>query len=377
MSDFFHMIFIQPISWLLMTCYNLFDNYGMAIILFTIITKVILLPLSYKAKYSMMQTGKLQPKIAEIQKMYKDNKAKQQEEMGKLYKERGINPLGGCLWSLLPFPILIGLYFVISNPISNLMHLDASQIMLVANLVDPAHFTSVFSTGVINELHLAQSIHDNYALISQLPNVVPNFPAVQNINFMFMGVFNLSVVPSLAWQPLVIIPFLAGAAAWFSTWISQKTSMQVTPAGGAGMVMKLMPLISVYFGFVLPAGLGVYWIVNSLLSIVQDMYISKIVKKKFAEEDAKQEEIQRKRKEAEHQAKQEAIRKREESIQEQKKNAGKRPQSSKYSNKSKKKPAPRSRQDFDERESEDADLDGSNNTVSLSKANDGELNDVN
>lgn len=368
MPDIFNIVIIQPISWLLLWCYDLVNNYGFAIILFTLITKIILLPLSYKGKLGMMKTSRLQPKVTEIQKKYPSDKQKQQEELAKLYQEMNVNPLSGCLWTLLPFPVLFGLYGVINTPVSNLMKLTPDQIQAVLKIPE---ITKALGSNTASgqELHLAQIIHEN---LSAVQAVVPN---VKDIDFSFFGL-NLSVVPPFALDPLIIIPILAGAAAWFSTMISQKTSNQPTPAGAPGIIMKLMPLMSVYFGFVLPAGLGIYWIASSLFQIVQDYFMSQIVNKKFAEDDAKLEEQKRIKKEAEDEAKREAAKRREENMMQQKMNAGKRPRSAKNSNKQKKaKPVQSSAESGEPVTADDGTVDGESNdtapSVNLEKANDG------
>lgn len=93
-----------PFSWLLMTLYSFVRNYGIAIILFALIVKLILLPFSMKSKKSMMKSTRFQPRMKELEKKYGDDKRKFNEEMAKLYKEEGIKPLSGCFWSLIPFP---------------------------------------------------------------------------------------------------------------------------------------------------------------------------------------------------------------------------------------------------------------------------------
>ncbi len=336
MPDIFNIIIIQPISWLLLWCYDLVNNYGIAIILFTLLTKIILLPLSYKGKKGMMQTGRLQPKVTQIQKMYKDDRAKQQQEMAKLYQQEGISPMSGCLWSLLPLPVLFGLYGVINNPVTNLMKLTHTQIqevvqlpVIAAALTDPATGAPLAAGAAVNEMHLAQIIHENYMAVHAL------FPTVKDIDFSFLGL-NLSVVPQFAFSPMIIIPILAGLSAWLATIITQKTSNQPTPAGSAGMIMKFMPLLSVYFGFILPAGLGVYWIASGLFGIVQDIFFARIINKKLAVKDAEREALEKRRKEQEEEVKREAAQRRAERIQMEQSNSGKRPQSAKHSNKQKK-----------------------------------------
>ena len=113
-----------PFAWLLRVLYNLTSSYGIAIILFTLVIKLIMLPFQMKSKKSMMRMSRMSGKVQEIQKKYANNQAKMTEEMQKLYAEEGFNPMSGCLWSFLPLPILIALYSIIRQPITHFMMLS-------------------------------------------------------------------------------------------------------------------------------------------------------------------------------------------------------------------------------------------------------------
>src|SRR5712691_190538 len=107
---------LNSIGWVLAKIYDLVGSYGLSILILTILIKIVLLPLGIKQIKSMQSMQVIQPKIKELQKKYKGNKQKAQEETMKLYKEAGVNPLGGCLPLLLQFPILISMYAVIRAP---------------------------------------------------------------------------------------------------------------------------------------------------------------------------------------------------------------------------------------------------------------------
>jgi YidC/Oxa1 family membrane protein insertase len=109
-------VLLDGIGWVLGRIYDVVPNYGLSIIVLTVVIRLILLPLGIKQIKSMQHMQAIQPKIKELQKKYKNNKQKQQEETMKLYREAGVNPLGGCLPLLLQFPILISMYSVIRAP---------------------------------------------------------------------------------------------------------------------------------------------------------------------------------------------------------------------------------------------------------------------
>ena len=101
-----------PFAALLRLFYNLTGSYGVSLILFTLVIKLILLPFQMKSKKSMVRMSRMSGKMQEIQKKYANNQLKMQEEMQKFYQEEGFNPMSGCLWSFLPLPILMALYYI-------------------------------------------------------------------------------------------------------------------------------------------------------------------------------------------------------------------------------------------------------------------------
>ena len=113
-----------PFAWLVRFFYELTGSYGVAIILFTLVIKLIMLPFQMKSKKSMMRMSRMSGKMQEIQKKYANNQMKMNEELQKFYQEEGINPMSGCLWSFLPLPILIALYSILRQPITHLMTLS-------------------------------------------------------------------------------------------------------------------------------------------------------------------------------------------------------------------------------------------------------------
>ena len=156
-------IITVPFSWLLMTLYNLFENYGVAIILFALVVNVILTPFMGKSKASMMRQQRLQPRLNELQRRHGANPQKYNEEVQKLYREENIKPLGGCLWSLIPFPILIALYSVIREPMSVMMGMTEEAVAAVQSTLEKL---GAFSMDALSnqqtayyEIFLSQAAH--------------------------------------------------------------------------------------------------------------------------------------------------------------------------------------------------------------------------
>lgn len=309
-----------PFSWLLNFFYDTFRNYGVAIILFGILVKLIMLPFSAKSKHSMMRTTLFTPRIKELEKKYAGNRQKYQEEANKLYKSANVNPTAGCLWSLIPFPFLIALYSVVQRPLTRLMGLASEQVAVITDkLVEIGAYVAPAKADAYMELTLANLVHENFDAVK---SVVPN---VKNIDFSFLGL-NLSAKPQwnfftqvdwqdpASWMPalgLFLIPFISAGMSFFSSWLGQKNNptaaMDANSANSAKSMMYMMPLVSVYICFIMPAAMGLYWIVQSILSCGEEVILGGYYRKVVAKENAdflekerlKQEEIERKRQETE------------------------------------------------------------------------------
>lgn len=287
-----------PFNWLLMTLYNFVHNYGLAVILFALIVKIILLPFQMKSKHSMMRTASIAPQLQELQKKYADNKQKYQEEATKLYREEGIKPMSGCLWNLIPLPILIALYGVIRQPLKHAMGMSAERITeLTDKLVSMGVYTIPEKADPYAEVTLTNIISRNFDTIKEA------FPEVLDIKYNFLGI-NLGQRPDFKfWQwdysdpkvylPLLgmlLIPILSAVLSWLQSYITSKTMPSSTANDQANAQMKsmafMMPLFSLYIGFSMPAALGVYWIAQYVFGIIQEVILNKYYGKKIAAEEA-------------------------------------------------------------------------------------------
>ena len=147
----------MPFAWLTRIFYNLTGSYGIALILFTLLVKLVLLPFQLKSKKSMLRMNRMNGKIKEIQTRYANNKERQQQEMADLYAREGINPMSGCLWSFLPLPIMIALYNIIRFPLHYLMTLSKETIAEITTMATGMGFVSAAGTNkaAFEEINLA------------------------------------------------------------------------------------------------------------------------------------------------------------------------------------------------------------------------------
>ncbi len=277
----FRTLITHPLGYILGFIYSFVANYGWSLILFTLAVKLILLPLGLKQQKSMTKMQLVQPRLLEIQKKYENDKQKQSEETMKLYKEYNISPMGGCLPMLIQLPILFGLYRVIYQPLTYMLHYGEEQV-----------------AALMTELNLAQSPQVEIA-IAHAKNLV---------NFQFLGL-DLSVTPSfMHFDWMWIIPVLAGVTTFLTskitTWMNsngkkkeeeEKKPARVLnpeqkPASNSESTMKtmtyVMPLMTTWIAFSFPAALGLYWAISNIFSMGQTLllngYYSKKLKSEFA-----------------------------------------------------------------------------------------------
>jgi YidC/Oxa1 family membrane protein insertase len=294
----------KPFGWLMLWLYEFIGDYGLAVIAFALIVKLILWPFMAKSKRSMLRSSRLQPKMKELEKRHGANKQKYNEEIQKLYKEEGINPMSGCLWSLIPFPILIALYQAIRQPITIMMGVSADLLQeggaLLEKLTSLGYTTSSATSAAYEEIAQAQFISANWA--QHADEFLAIAPKLKNIDFSFFGFLDLGALPqwnflwttnwtdTAAWTAglcLFLIPIIAALLTYVSTKVTARMNPQ--PEGATNSMQGLsiiMPIVTLWFAFVMPAALGLYWIASSAFGIIQDVIMTNRAKKKLAIEDA-------------------------------------------------------------------------------------------
>lgn len=296
-----------PFAWLVRLFYNLTNSYGVALILFTLVIKLIMLPFQMKSKKSMMRMSRVSGQMQELQKRYAKNQAKLQEEMQKLYEEEGVNPMSGCLWSLIPFPILIALYSIIRQPITHFMMLSKDVLQTVVqsaadagvNLTNIVMMDKATGTPALKDGLYQLASYGQINLVKAVQEMGLSTPdGWFNVNYKFLGL-DLTATPweyvksfTFTWAVIgvILIPILAGLSQFVFSKLTMKTQPQADAAGGASMksMMYMMPLFSVYIAFIMPAALGVYWIAQSVFSLIQEAVLNKTLSAKMeAEEEAR------------------------------------------------------------------------------------------
>ena len=280
--------------------YDLVKNYGLAIILFTIVIKLALMPLNVRSQKSMRKTQKIQPYLAELQEKYKNDQQKLQQEMMKVYRENNIKMTGGCLPLLIQFPILISLYQVIQRPLQYMLGISWGdgvwqEICRLGNFgFDDSGFNAALNAWNQSQIMISKWAEHAGTAGSFLNGVAGASQHPWVLDFNFLGL-DLSVIPSHAFQSVMaggawtaiiifIIPILAVVSSIGSMKISQIQSGQNTANTQANqsakMMSVLMPAMTGFFTIILPAGLGLYWIISSVIQIIQQIAINYYLEKK-------------------------------------------------------------------------------------------------
>ncbi len=268
-----------PLGWIMWLIYQIVPNFTIALLIFTFVTRAAMFPFSIKQQKNTAKMAAFRPKLERINKMYANNKQKQQEETMKLYEQEGYNPMSGCLPSLIPIVIMFGLIDVIYKPLTYIAQLSADTITSLTEAVKAAGIT-LGERAYNIEIEIINAISDpaNAGLFQNLdPEVMQK---VKGIDLTFLGI-NLGVQPTFGWNLLVLIPIISGITSLGVSLYSMHKSKQLQgeAAAGGGMMkgmMFIMPLFSVYFAFQVPAGVGTYWIFSNLFSLLSTYLLHKI-----------------------------------------------------------------------------------------------------
>ena len=300
--DFIRVPFGYLLSWL----YQLTNNYGVALILFAVILKLILLPATAKSKKSTMKMSRMQPRLQALKKKYADDQQKLNEATQALYKEEGVGCGAGCLWSLLPLLLLIPLYNVVRQPITYLFH-EADAGAIVAKIKELA--PDAFGKNNYYDQLTAAPLIPQFA--DQLKDIVSNPETLKGMQFGFLGI-DLGRIPSFnvfAWEVYnwanigaFLLPLLSAGGQVLSMLISQrmnnslvtnekgiedKETAKNSQANQSNKVMMYMfPLMSLWIGFTVPGALSLYWFIQGLVSTVMDVFLTKKYRKIYDAEDA-------------------------------------------------------------------------------------------
>lgn len=281
-------------GYLLNALYSVFNNYGIAIIVFSVILRIILIPITIKQQKSLKKSAELQEEMKEIQRKYKNNPEKLNQETIELYKREKLSPFAGCFSSIIQIVIILSVFWLVSQPLTYMKKIDVN---------------------VINEYKKALEQEQNQSTYKEI-EIINKFGLQDervNLNMDFIGL-DLSKVPSsnLNDWTVYIIPMLYVISSVISIKVTnnlnsknskknnknkaitdgKNNEIQNEPSELEAMeamnknMMYMLPLMSVFIAFIAPLGLALYWFVSNLLMIIEKLFIDLFMKHKEENENA-------------------------------------------------------------------------------------------
>ena len=304
-----------PFGYLLSFLYDITANYGVALILFAILVRLILLPATAKGKKSTMKMSRLTPRIQALQKKYENDPQKQSQALQALYKEEGVSLGSGCLWSLVPLLILFPLYEVVRQPIEYILHESFNTTCAIMNTIKAQDPNPIAGIALhYEQMNVAPRLPALADMIPALKDIAVANPDTftKGVNFTFLGV-NLGEIPQWkfwesgwVWDAAhiggALLPVVSAGSQMLSMLISQhmNNSLVTNEKGlqdaeaaknsqtnqSGKVMMYMMPIMSLIFGFSMPAALSLYWIAQGVVTTVTDMWLTQKYRKIYDAEDA-------------------------------------------------------------------------------------------
>lgn len=283
-----------PLGFVMQWCYNFIHNYGLSIIVFTLITKIIILPLSVWVQKNSIKMVKMQPELNRIKAKFFGDADTIADEESKLYKKNKYNPLASLVPLIIQIVLLMGVVGVIYNPFNYLFRLPEELILAIndvaSKITGVATYESSIQLAAIESIKNPEYYNQFAALSSQFTNVDMQsvLLEIQNFDLMFLGI-NLSHNPSVVWGITVAVPVVAGLSSYLLSIAQNKSNVlqaEQSKVSQWGM-LALSVGLSLYLGFFVPAGIALYWVASNLLAIVQLYALNAVIPpKKYVDYEA-------------------------------------------------------------------------------------------
>lgn len=292
MFDFLYSIF----GFLFRILYQFINNYGLALLIFTLFFRLILLPSTIHQQKSSAKTVRLQPKLKRIREKYQDyapaeRNQKIQEETSELYQREGYNAMtSSCMPLLVQLPILWGLYGVVREPLKYVLEIPSELVETLSSVAK----TTLGLTGNSAAYAESAAIANLDQILLKIPATAAKYPEaierIRNFDFTVFGV-DLGAIPQFSTlknlgsasteaKVLLLIPLLSFATSMLSSVLTQvrqkKSNPEMENAQMMGCMMLTMPLMSLWFTFQFPAGMGMYWILSNILAFFQTLILGKV-----------------------------------------------------------------------------------------------------
>ncbi len=271
-----------PFGWVLSGLYSLTDSYLLSIFLLTLVVRLLLLPASVKQQKNSAKQVRLNTKVNKIRQKYAGNQQKIQEETQALYQREGFGAANmGCSSLLITMIVMIGLYGVIYTPLTSVLRFDSTLVESLREAMGiVAQNTTKRGSNMYELQILAQFTADNSAISGILTTEQVAELAKLKENFTFLGM-DLTATPSTkVFNKLLLIPVLSFATSMASAifmFIKQrKQNPEMAKNPSMGCMTFMSPMMSLWFTFMFPAGVGVYWIISNIISFIQQVVLSSL-----------------------------------------------------------------------------------------------------
>ncbi len=278
MMQFFN-IFGSLFGYVLWAAYHFINNFGIAIIIFTLIFKVVLFPSSVKQQKSMAANSKLQAKQRLLQEKYGNDKQKYNEELQKLYEKENVSPFSGCLSSFLPLIVMLGIYYSVVKPISNVLHIASDKVAQLTDFVNTIPGVSLNTSSLYSEIELIR-VFDKISTNSAVTEILTG-DEIEKISllaggFNFFGLDLLST-PKFAGGWILMIPILClitsvGSQIFMMMMKGNPMSQQ---QGCMKYMFIAMPVLTAWIAYTVPAAVGFYWICSTVFGFIQTLIMNK------------------------------------------------------------------------------------------------------
>lgn len=295
MLSFFANIFGYVLKFL----YDIVGNYGWAIILFSLLVKAIMIPISLKQQKAMKKNQKMQDEMKQLQFKYKNDPEQLNKEMMAMYKREGASPFSGCLSSIIQIILLFSVFLLVRQPLTYMVKMNPEVLTKIENVVKEENSGANNAYQEISVIQYVKNLDDKKA-VNEKENInINDYKNQINLNMDFLGI-DLTQIPSQNWKDIktLIIPILYV----ISSFISIKFTSSMTnkkkeekklitdgkesaeepynPMPDATKTMSwMMPIMSVSIAAIAPLGLALYWLMNNVLMIVERLVYNKILDK--------------------------------------------------------------------------------------------------
>ena len=299
-----------PLGWIMWLAYKICGNYALSIVIFTILMRLLIFPMSVKSQKNQASITALNPKLEKLKKQYANNPQKLQEAQAALYAEENVNPMASCLPLMIQFPLLYGIIDVVYRPLTHIVRIKSDIIDKAVEICKGIEeYAGIKSFSRAPEIYTMHAVK-NPGYFSLFSDLGDNFAAtVNSFDNTLFGFIDLGQTPSLhpdgGWTAgaigLAVIGVLSGIFQLIGVILGNISNKKTNPEaaqmmGGMNAMMYMFPILSVWISFTCPGGLGFYWAVSSFITVIERIIFNKIYTPEYIAKLVEKDKIKNKNK---------------------------------------------------------------------------------